>query len=150
MTTSDPAHQPRPGPARRPIERGAITLASIIFAISSIAAAGLAVDGGRKLNGLAQARELADNAARVGAQKVDVDTYRSTGRPALLPGEAAAAANAYLAAHGRTGTVSVNGTTITVTVAFDVNTRFLPGPMHVRAEGLATAENGVTTAVVGP
>ena len=152
MTHATTNHQPPPRRLRRArsSERGSLTLATVIFTVSALAAAGLAVDGGRKINALAGARELADNAARVGAQKVDVDAYRTTGVPTLLPDAAAAAANAYLSSNGQTGTVSVDGTTVTVTVAISVPTAFLPGPLTARATGVANAERGVTQAVVGP
>ncbi len=127
-----------------------MTIAALVLSVSALAAGGLAVDGGRKLNALAQARELADNAARVGAQKVDIDAYRSTGQPVLAAGEASAAASAYLSANGQTGTVSVNGTTITVSVTLAVPTTFLPGPLRATGVGEANAQRGVTQAVVGP
>ena len=53
-------------------------------------ATGLAVDGGRKLGALSEARDIADNAARAGAQMIDEDTYRSTGIPAIDPAAATA------------------------------------------------------------
>jgi outer membrane protein TolC len=115
-----------------------------VLALSVLAAAGLAVDGGRKLNGLAEARDLADNAARVGAQQVDVDAYRTTGVPSLDPGAASSAANAYLSTTGNSGAVSVAGDTITVTVTLTITPRLLPGTMTVSATESATAEAAVT------
>ncbi len=130
----------------RASERGTVAIASMILALSVIAAAGLAIDGGRKLNALAEARDLADNAARAGAQEIDIDAYRSTGDPILDPGEAAAAANAYLAATGNSGVVSVAGDEITVTVTLTVDPKLLPGSMTVMATESANAESGVTDA----
>ena len=49
------------------------------------------------------------------------------------------AALAYLAASGHTGTITVDGTTVTVTVSLSVPTRFLPGPFVVHATESATA-----------
>ncbi len=125
-------------------QRGSISPAVAVFAVSVLAAAGLAVDGGRKLNGLAEARDLADNAARVGAQPVDVDAYRATGVPTLDAGAAAAEANAYLSVTGNSGTVSVVGDTITVTVTLTIGHRLLPSSSTVSATESATAEAGVT------
>ena len=101
---------------KRRDDRGA---ASILFAVVGVAllmATGLAVDGGRKLGALSEARDIADNAARAGAQMIDEDTYRSSGIPALDPAAATQRAHAYLATHGHTGTVTVAGAAITVTV----------------------------------
>jgi hypothetical protein len=117
-----------------------------VFAVAMVFAAGLALDGGRRINGLAQARDLADNAARVGAQQVDPDTYRATGSPDLDPTAAANEAAAYLAATGNPGAgqVDVTGTTITVTVTITVPTLILPGPYTVTATQTASAEASVT------
>jgi Flp pilus assembly protein TadG len=137
--TQPPSDHPTDG-----TERGTVAVASMILALSVIAAAGLAIDGGRKLNALAEARDLADNAARVGAQQVDVDAYRASGTPTLDPGEASAAASAYLATTGNSGSVAVTGDEITVTVTLTVNPRLLPGTMTVTATESANAESGVT------
>ena len=124
-------------------EPGSITTAVMVITVAVIAAAGLAFDGGRKLNALSLARDVADNAARVGAQEIDVDVYRSTGTPTLDSGEATAAANAYLATVGHPGTVAVSGETITVTVTIDVDPLLLPGSMTVRATESADAVEGI-------
>lgn len=123
-------------------DRGA---ASILFAVVGVAllmATGLAVDGGRKLGALSEARDIADNAARAGAQMIDEDTYRSSGVPALNPAAATQRAQAYLATHGHTGTVSVAGAAITVTVTITIDPTFLPGLMTVSATESATATTG--------
>ncbi len=132
----------RSRPARHR-ERGSISPAAVLFAISTLAAAGLALDGGRKLNALGEARDLADNAARVGAQQVDVDAYRATGDVVLDSGEATAAASDYLAATGHSGTAAVATDTITVTVTITFQPTFLPGPMTVTVSETATAEASV-------
>jgi Flp pilus assembly protein TadG len=148
MTTQEPKRHLEHPRSRRggDSERGSISIASMILALSVIAAAGLAIDGGRKLNALAEARDLADNAARVGAQQVDVDAYRNTGVPTLDAAEASSAANAYLATTGNSGVVSVSADEITVTVTLTVNPRLLPGTMTVMATESANAESGVTDA----
>lgn len=98
--------------------------------------------GGRKLVALSDARHLADNAARVGAQAVDVDTDRTTGIVVLDPAAATQAASDYLAVTGHTGTVTVTADTVTVTVGLRVDTRILPGPLNVTATESATATLG--------
>ena len=128
--------------ADRPRERGA---ASILFAVLGVAllmATGLAVDGGRKLGALSEARDVADNAARAAAQMVDEDAYRATGVPTINPAAATERASAYLASQGQTGTVLVDGTEVTVTVTITVNPTFLPGQMTVSATESASATTG--------
>ena len=109
------------------------------LAVALIMATGLAVDGGRKLGGLSEARDVADNAARAGAQMVDVDAFRETGVPNIDPDAAMARARSFLATEGYAGTVSVAGTTVTVTVTLTVPTTFLPGPWVVTATESASA-----------
>ncbi len=126
----------------RSSERGA---ASILFAVLGLAllmATGLAVDGGRKLGALSEARDIADNAARAGAQMVDEDGYRLTGMAALDPGAATQRAQAYLAAHGHAGHVTVSGSEVTVTVAITIDPTFLPGLLTVSATESASATTG--------
>lgn len=120
-------------------ERGSVTIMFAALGLALLMATGLAVDGGRKLGGLSEARDAADNAARAGAQMVDPDAFKSTGVPALDPQAAAARAQSFLATHGYDGTVSVSGSTVTVTVTISIDTTFLPGPMVVSATETAAA-----------
>jgi len=124
-------------------ERGSTTILIAALGLALLMATGLAVDGGRKLGALSEARDAADNAARAGAQMIDPDIYRATGEPILDPGAAAARATTYLSSHGYDGTVSVNGASVTVTVTMSVPTRFLPGPFTVSATESATAVAGI-------
>ena len=124
-------------------ERGAISIFVAVLGIAFLMVAGLAVDGGRKLGALSEARDIADNAARAGAQYVDEDAYRATGIAYIDPDAATQAAAEYLAAVGHTGTITVTEDTVTVTVQLHVRTRFLPGPWTVSATESATAVFGV-------
>lgn len=130
-------------PTARDREEGSASIFIAALGLALLMATGLAVDGGRKLGALSEARNVADNAARAGAQMVDANAYRATGDPAIDPGAATAAANGYLGRHGYQGTVSVSGATVTVTVSLSVPTRFLPGPMSVSATESATAVAGI-------
>jgi Flp pilus assembly protein TadG len=98
----------------------AVLAAGMLFAVA------IAVDGGRKLGAISEARDLADNAARAGAQMIDDTIYRTTGTPTLAPAAATARAQDYLASTGHHGTVRVTGSTVTVTVTIDVAGMFLP------------------------
>ena len=101
------------------------TFLAVIF-LGLLMAAGLVVDGGRKIIALREASHLADNAARAGAQAVDLDTLRSTGSIVLDPDQATTRASDYLAATGHTGDMAVVGDTVTVTVTLTVDPTLLP------------------------
>ena len=122
-------------------ERGAVSTFLAVIALALLMAAGLAIDGGRKVNALREASHIADNAARAGAQAVDLDTLRTTGELRLLPDEAAGRVETYLAALGyTTAVVVVDEADVTVTVTITVDPVLLPtGPMTVTATEIATA-----------
>ena len=122
-------------------ERGAVSTFLAVIALALLMAGGLAIDGGRKVNALREASHIADNAARAGAQAVDLDTLRTTGDLRLLPSEADDRVDQYLAPLGYTATqVVVNDATVTVTVDITVDPVLLPtGPMTVSATETATA-----------
>ncbi len=124
---------------RRHDERGSVSILIAALGLALLMATGLAVDGGRKLGALSEARDIADNAARAGAQAVDTDAYRATGVPTVNPAAATQAASAYLSSQGFTGTIVINGTTVTVTVSITVDPTFLPGSMTATATESASA-----------
>ncbi len=124
-------------------DQGSITIFVAVLGLSFLMAAGLAIDGSRKLGGLSEARDLADNAARSCAQAVDDTAHRSTGTPILDPNAAIRRSDDYLASTGHSGTTTVEGTTCTVTVTLSVPTRFLPGPYTVSATEAAEPLPGV-------
>lgn len=121
-------------------DRGGLSTFLAVIALALLMAAGLAVDGGRKVNALREASHLADNAARAGAQAVDVDTLRTTGEISLLPDEATNLAAGYLTNLGYTGDITVTGDTVTVTVTITVDPILLPtGSFTVTATETAAA-----------
>lgn len=122
-------------------ERGAVSTFLAVIALALLMAAGLAIDGGRKVNALREASHLADNAARAGAQAVDLDTLRTTGDLTLQPGDAADRVDQYLTTLGHTATeITVIGDTIAVTVELTVDPVLLPtGPITVTATETAAA-----------
>lgn len=121
-------------------ERGALSTFMAVIAFALLMAAGLAVDGGRKVNALREASHLADNAARAGAQAVDLDTLRSTGELRLDPDRATARVDEYLDRLGHTAEVTITGDTVTVTISLTVDPILLPtGPITVTATETATA-----------
>lgn len=77
--------------------------------------AGAAVDGGRAFAAKVRAIGEAQEAARAGANTLSQRSLY-TGGSDVDPTRAAVAARAYLVADGYSGTVTVNGTTVHVTV----------------------------------
>ena len=126
-------------------DRGSITGFVAVIAIALVMVAGMAYDGGRIISTQGQARSDAAKAARAGAQEVDVGILRSTGETVLDAAAAEAAAHDYLEAVGTTGTVTVNGAEITVTVTVNLPMHILPGSDRtIVATQTATAVEGVT------
>ena len=127
-------------------ESGMVTAFVVIFTLALVLMAGLVLDGGLALAAKVQAIDDAQAAARAGAQAIDIPTYRASGQITLDPAQAAADAERYLAAAGHTGTVSVNGEQVTVTVTITQATQILDlaGIDHLTetGTGTATAEQG--------
>ena len=127
-------------------ESGMVTAFVVIFTLALVLVAGLVLDGGLALAAKVQAIDDAQAAARAGAQAIDIPTYRASGQITLDPAQAAADAERYLAAAGHTGTVSVNGEQVTVTVTITQPTQILSlaGIDHLTetGTGTATAEQG--------
>jgi hypothetical protein len=121
-------------------DEGAMSTFLAVIFLGLLMAAGLVVDGGRKIIALREASHLADNAARAGAQAVDLDVLRSTGVITLDSYQAITGASDYLAAAGHTGEVAVAGDTVTVTVTLTVDPALLPvDPFVVTATETAAA-----------
>ena len=94
-------------------ERGSITAFVAVLAITFIACAGLAVDGGRLVAARVQLADHAENAARAGVQE---DTSLRSGEPDIDVSEARSTAAAYLRSWGVSGEVSATTEEITVSV----------------------------------
>lgn len=121
-------------------ERGSITAFVAVVATALVMVAGMAYDGGQILVAQSRARSDADKAARAGAQRVDTDHLRTTGETILNPPEAEAAAQEFLTRSGVTGTVTVDGASVTVTVTAVQPMRILPvGDRTIVATETATA-----------
>ncbi|WP_051745522.1 pilus assembly protein TadG-related protein [Streptomyces yerevanensis] len=106
--------------------------------------AGIVVDGGLALAGKAQALDVAQEAARIGAQQLDVGRLRRGGDVRLVREKAAAAARAHVAATGDSGTASVKGDAVTVHVTHHQRTQILQliglRTLTVHASGTAHAQ----------
>jgi len=129
-------------------EEGVTTAFAVIVFAALLGCAGLVYDGGMVLSARVRAEGLAEEAARAGAQELDLNSYRTTGALALRRDAAVRAAQSYLAAAGartggaegdtRTGDAplsghaSVAGDTVTVTVEGEQPTALL-GLIGVRS-----------------
>jgi hypothetical protein len=90
-----------------------------------IVAAAALLGGGVLFAARAHGYDLAQSAARAGAQQIDTATYRDTGVLRLDPARAAQAAKQFLAADGASGTVEVTAARITVTATSHQTTPML-------------------------
>jgi len=108
-------------------ERGSITGFVAVVAFALVMVAGMAYDGGQVIHAHNAARNDAEQAARAGAQQIDLTHLRQTNEPRLDPHEAESAALDYLAQVGATGTVVVDDADITVTVTRIQSLHILPG-----------------------
>jgi hypothetical protein len=97
----------------------------MVFTTFLVVIIAAAVFGGGVIFGArAHGYDLAQQAARAGAQQIDAATYRTNGVLRLDPDRAATAARQFLAAGGATGTVTVTAARVTVTA-----TSHQPTPM---------------------
>jgi NAD/NADP transhydrogenase alpha subunit len=108
-------------------ERASITAFVAIVAIALVLVAGMAYDGGQVITAHTVARNNAEQAARAGAQQIDLDHLRATNEPRLDSIAAESAAVDFLERAGATGTATVSGASITVTVTRTQPMLILPG-----------------------
>ncbi|MGW0734469.1 pilus assembly protein TadG-related protein [Streptomyces sp. NPDC002851] len=106
--------------------------------------AGIVVDGGLVLAGKARALDVAQEAARTGAQQLDVAQLRRGDDVRLVRDAAARAARAHVAATGDQSAASVRGEVVTVRVTHLQRTQILQliglDTLTVHATGSAHAE----------
>ncbi len=109
----------------RPRDAGQVTVLVLLLLVALLAMAGLVIDGGAALSDRQQAANLAEQAARVGADQLDPVSLRGPGPARVDTRRAHAAATQYLAAQGQAGRVDVDGATVTVTVTISRRTTLL-------------------------
>ena len=129
-------------------ERGAVSTMFAVLGGAVFFALGLVVDGGRQLGALTEARDLADNAARAGAQGVDIDQWRATGVPVIDPGLAQTEIDELMALarptnNARVTNVVIDGSAITVTIQMDAPRSFFLTNRQVTVSETADAQSGV-------
>lgn len=131
-------------------EEGTVVVLVVGLALAMLAVAGLVYDGGAILAARRDAFDVAANAARAGAQAVDLDTVRTGDSAELDVAAAATAAHAWLKRSGDTGAVTVDGHTVQVTVTREVRLVLLSlaGMDRRNVTGIGTAT--ITRGVGGP
>jgi Flp pilus assembly protein TadG len=135
-------------------DAGTVSAFTAAMVITIIAVGGLVLDGGLALATKARAYHLAAEAARTGAQQLDLAAYRATGQTVLDPDAALAAAETRLAHEIATGQVTVTGAEVTVTVTTTHHTQLLGvfglGAITVDATATAQAQHGITAPGAAP
>jgi Flp pilus assembly protein TadG len=123
----------------------------ILFAV-----AGMAIDGGRVLNAKDRAYDIAEQAARAGANRIDLAAVRAAGGGRVELDEVAArnAAAAFVGAVPgySVDTISTTPTQVTVRVRANVNTVLLSlagfSTFVVQGDATASPVTGITTGVL--
>ncbi|TMR96132.1 hypothetical protein EJK15_25100 [Nonomuraea basaltis] len=95
---------------------------TVLFSVVVFLLAGLLVDGGSAINARLRAADVAEQAARAGADQIDVDHLRTTGQTRLLgEDQVCARADEIVAAQGgddvTSGECTVGQEQVTVTVS---------------------------------
>ena len=135
-------------------DEGVVTAFVVIFAVALVFVCGLVLDGGRILASKREANNLAESAARAGAQAISDDAVRS-GSAVILNGPAAEdAACAFLGRAGQPcggGTfVRTDGNEVTVTVCSSVDPLLLPvGAQTFTVDRSACVVRGITDVTSG-
>jgi Flp pilus assembly protein TadG len=129
-------------------DAGRVTAFATVIALALFAVAGLVLDAGLALSAKVQALDIAQAAARAGAQRLDLNLYRTSSQAQLDPQRAASAARAWLASAGVEGDATATTTTVTVTVRRTTDTQLLQligvRQLHVSALATATVVQGIT------
>ena len=127
---------------------GSLSILVVRLATALLMVAGLLYDGGQILTARREAFAVADNAARAGAQALDVSTLRSSGTTRLDPVAASQAVRSYLDRVGHAGTVTVDGDRVEVVVPITVDMHLLSAvglsTRTVTGTGQARSVRGIT------
>jgi Flp pilus assembly protein TadG len=123
-------------------DSGQVTAFTVVVISALIGVAGLVIDGGYALAARQEAANVAEQAARLGADQITPDSIR-LGAARLDDRAARAAATDYLASLGHDGTVTIDGTTLTVTVTVTRRTAVLAavGVRTLSVTGRASAQS---------
>lgn len=125
-------------------DSGQVTAFAVLMIVALLAVAGMVLDAGLALTQKVRALDIAQAAARAGAQELDLYQYRTNNVAVLDPARAASAARAWLSSAGATGEATATTTTVTVTVRRTSRTQLL---QIVGVRQLAVSASATATAV---
>jgi Flp pilus assembly protein TadG len=135
-------------------DEGIVTAFVVIFAVALVFVCGLVLDGGRVLAAKREANNLAESAARAGAQAISDDAVRRSSA-VILDGTAAQTAACDFLSRARqpcgNGTfVSTDGNEVTVTVRSSVDLLLLlVGTQTFTVDRSACVVRGITAVTSG-
>jgi Flp pilus assembly protein TadG len=129
--------------ATRGDQRGSATIFVVGFAVVLFAGAGLAIDGGRAINARDKATDVAEQAARVGADQLDRGTLRDDATVLLDQGTARDRADSFVIDAGYVPTTTTDVSTVTVRASATYRTALLGiiGINSIDVSGFATANS---------
>ncbi|BAJ32189.1 hypothetical protein KSE_64300 [Kitasatospora setae KM-6054] len=138
-------------------DRGSISVMVAITAVSLVAVVGLVLDFGGQLRSTERADALAQEAARVAGQQLDITKLRAGGGYQVDPKQAVSAGRAYLASQHVSGSVDFprypDLSEISVTVDTTYPTALLGAvgitSLSVQGHGKATLLHGITEGKTG-
>ncbi len=97
-------------------DRGSATAFGLFLIVVVLVLAGAMIEGGNAMSARGHATDIAQQAARAGADKLDLAALRENGLVRIDPAAAEAAASAFLAQVGERGTVTATPAQVSVTV----------------------------------
>jgi len=121
-------------------DAGSVSLLIVLLLPALVVSAGLVLDGGRQIETRRDAHGAAAAAARAAVQLGPSEVYARQ----LDAGLAVGRAQAQLSSDGASGSVSVSGEAVTVTVRARVNYLILPGGRSFTQSSTAAPVDGVT------
>lgn len=137
-------------------DRGAASVFVIGLIVVLMVVAGLVVDGGRAINARAALSDDAEQAARAGANRLDLVTLRDTGDVRIDPDAAEAAARDFLLVRGYTNDeigTDADAERVRVQLEQDVPTQLLSliliNTFHVSGGATARAAVGINAEIAG-
>ncbi len=129
-------------------DEGMVSAFLLAAMMGLFAVVGLGLDPGEAYAAKIKAIGQAEEAARAGAQQLDLTAYRNTGVLQLDPVAAEQAAQRFLTAEGQTGAVTATATRVTVSITTGYRTQLwhLAGidTITVHATGTAVPQRGIT------
>lgn len=148
MNIADTVRHRRAGTPQRRSDDGYATVWTALTGFILIVLAGLIVAAGVVFGAQERGYDLAQAAARAGAQEIDLDVLRADGQVRLNPARATTTARRFLARAGATGSVTATTTAVTVTATTRQPTPMLAhlgvGTVTVTATGRATPVTDAT------